>query len=152
MTDKPPAGAPAGKSIPPDWWPHPAEEPSRRFWQLDRGDQRVLWITIAGTFIGGVASIVIGAVVVGISLALARQTRQEHVQSVLAPLTWGSAIVAGLSMAAARTIKQWTPGRFYPVKVFFGAGRAVSIWVAFTAAVLLGEMLLIWIGIAAGIK
>jgi len=48
--------------------PQPTPPPGERpVWRLDRDQQRVLFIT----FVGGVASIVVAAVIVGIAIALA---------------------------------------------------------------------------------
>jgi hypothetical protein len=48
--------------------PQPAPAPKERpLWQLDRGEQRALLIT----FVGGVASIVVAAIILGVAIALA---------------------------------------------------------------------------------
>ena len=106
----------------------PADE-ERSVWALSREDQRLLWVT----FIGGVASFIVGAVIIGVAIALARYFAKDP--ALLAVITISS-----------------TP--LFVVPYFQARRRGVSIlsliplWgVPFVVACLLS-----WIGIAAGIK
>jgi hypothetical protein len=60
--------------------PQPAPTPEERpLWKLDRSEQRILAIT----FVGGVASIVVAAVIIGTAIALARHVNGSSVAATL---------------------------------------------------------------------
>jgi hypothetical protein len=126
--------------------PAPAMEASapevveRPLWQLSRDEQRVLIIT----FVGGLASIVAGASVIGGAIALVRWQRGQHLPHPLGFLIGATAVSICLAVydvynrhRAARL-----PVRFKPPSYLY-------MWLVFWPPVFV--FLLVWIGLAAGI-
>jgi hypothetical protein len=64
----------------------------RPFWSMNRDEQRLLWIT----FLGGLGSIVIGAGIVGLSIALARSTFRQHPRPVTILFFAGVCVIYGM--------------------------------------------------------
>jgi hypothetical protein len=119
-----------------------AASEERSVWSLSREDQRLLWITFAG----GVASFIVGAVIIGGAIAL---VRAAHVSG----LGW-LAVVTGifgvLSLLGIKQAQRW-PG----LPPALRASRRYA-WIYWTGPVatwlVFGAMILIWIGTASGIK
>lgn len=110
----------------------PADE-ERPVWALSREDQRLLWVT----FIGGVASFIVGAVIIGVAIALARYFATNR--AILAFITLGTTVVSVVIpyiQARRRGVSMWS---------------LTSPWVFPIQAVAVA-CLIIWIGVAAGIK
>jgi hypothetical protein len=112
----------------------PDEE--RRLWELSLDEKRILLVT----FLGGVASIVVGAALIGVAIALARsQLRMPR-------------NLIGMAIALPCAIfGVWYVGRPYSRRVLIGRNpwmRAVAV--AFFA--LASVFILFWVGIAAGVK
>jgi hypothetical protein len=128
MTDKPTAGPPA--------------EDERPLWKLSRGEQRVLLVT----FVGGLASIIVGAAVIGVALALAH--RAEGPGHSLADLAGYSVVTVVLFAFWVAYVRwgtlgmPWRPLDRWPVS---------SRFTVLVGAVLVAGVALTWIGIAAGI-
>jgi len=111
----------------------------RPLWELSRDEQRVLIIT----FVGGLASIVAGVCIVGGAIALARWLRTQHLPLgflilftaiYIFSVTTGS---TGLRESLRRgSSKRWPRHRFI-------------LWLCLLVG--LSMMLLVWIGLAAGI-
>jgi 4-amino-4-deoxy-L-arabinose transferase-like glycosyltransferase len=110
----------------------PADE-EQPFWALSREDQRLLWVT----FIGGVASFIVGAVIIGVAIALARRFSTDA--PLLAIITLGSTCVLGVLYTQAR-------------RRGVSMTSLTSIWLIPILVAVPAACLLIWIGIAAGIK
>jgi hypothetical protein len=124
--------------------PQPAAAPEERsLWQLDRGEQRVLLIT----FVGGVASIVAAALIVGGAIAIAR--RSSGGTGSWAALTWSVGVFFVLAVMGTRSLLR--SGAHPP-----GPARLVALVVVGIFSVgclgLFAIGMLVLIGIAAGIK
>jgi hypothetical protein len=106
----------------------------RPLWEFSRDEHRVLIIT----FVGGVASIVVGASVIGGAIALVRAIKPAH--SLLVFLIFITAVYILVVVLAAIAWNHWRrPGP-----------RVAGIsWLL--AWVGLSILLLVWIGLAAGI-
>ena len=105
--------------------------------KLNRDEQRVLLIT----FIGGFASIIAAAVVIGLALAIARYERRFNSLSGLAAGT----VVTG-AFAAWGTYLLLPPRR--PKGL---AGSLIVLYIFTLSAFSFCAFILTWIGIAAGI-
>ena len=109
----------------------------RPFWDLSRDDQRLLIIT----FVGGLASIVAGACVIGGAIALVRGLRAIHTSLVfwfvLAILTEIALEVMYWGFYARRNLQRPWPRHVF---IFW-----LSFWVVSSI------LLLAWVGLAAGI-
>jgi hypothetical protein len=114
--------------------------PERRLWELSRDDQRVLIIT----FVGGFASVIAGAAVIGGAIALVRWQRGRHIPHPLGFLIFATAVSICIAVydgynrhrAARLPVKFKPPSHLYMLLVFW---PPVFIF------------LLVWIGLAAGI-
>jgi hypothetical protein len=114
----------------------PPEKPERRLWDLNRGEQRTLYIT----FVGGLASIVAGACVIGVAIALARNYKAAHLP--VSQLLWLSTTTT--FVAAWVLIK---PSHFSPLGRYKWIVRALVL-ALFASG---GVYLMALIGFAAGI-
>ena len=116
--------------------PTPAERP---LWKLDRGEQRVLLIT----FVGGVASIVTAACVIGGAIAADRalaRVQHGHINWVTEATDTGILLVIGVGTLFLTRRRHRTEGMDW-----------TSVFGAVVYGLLLAFSLLIWIGLAAGI-
>jgi hypothetical protein len=105
----------------------------RSLWVLSRDEQRVLIIT----FVGGLASIIAGACVIGVAIAVARYVKASHTP-VTDQVYW---IAAYILFVGAVIFHRHRTGATPP-------------WIYGLLLLLLipaGEFLLAWIGVAAGI-
>lgn len=110
------------------------DDHDRPLWQLTRDEQRVLLIT----FVGGLASIVVGAAIIGISLAFARFSDSGH-PGWEGPFCFLAAAVCS------------TVAIFWSKKARRGLTRGQLIRTAVVAA-LSWSILILWgVGLAAGI-
>jgi hypothetical protein len=124
----------------------PADE-DRPLWDLSRAEQRILWIT----FVGGLASVVIGVGVVGGALALARAvSRFESTWGLLLLLTAGQ---LALSFGLIRILRPEVI-RAAPIPFREGRSAAPRAWRAAVAEMIVAWSVLIlaWIGLADGVK
>lgn len=122
-----------------------ATDTERSLWQLSRDEQRVLIIT----FVGGLASIIVGAVVLGGAAALAHYEQKVNSTSTLAAVTVGSAVVA-VTSGAAMLVTTILRGRraFRLIATVF---VVMDLIVVIASTALFCLSILTWIGIAAGI-
>jgi hypothetical protein len=110
----------------------------RELWDLSRDDQRLLIIT----FVGGLASLVAGACVIGGAIALVRGLRAIHHPLVfLIFLIFLTAVDIFYMIRGFKTRRSLQ--RPWPREVFI---KWVSFWAGSSI------LLLVWIGLAAGIK
>jgi hypothetical protein len=126
------------------------EAVERPLWKLSRDEQRVLIIT----FIGGLASIVAGVCVIGGAIALVRLMKASHfslltlfVLTALYSLGW---ILIEISIRRLRRLRRHSSSDL-PGWLGTPTGRA---WLVSTLVMGVGVsivLLLVWIGIAAGI-
>jgi hypothetical protein len=121
--------------------PAPSAATERRLWDLTRDEQRLLWITVAGTFVGGLASIIGGACVIAGAIAIARNAR-HHPERGLEPT--GLILLLGALLLLALRRKRWSDT---PVLNRVMRYAAVALW-----SILAAIVLLVWIGTAAGLK
>lgn len=114
----------------------------RPLWKLDRNEQRILVIT----FVGGLASIIVGAAVVGVAIALAHRAERPGVSLAgLAAYSASAVVLFAFWVAYVRWGFRGMPGRpldLWPVSSRFGV---------LVGALLVASVVLTWIGIAAGI-
>jgi hypothetical protein len=121
-------------------WARKRQRPLRRNtrkppWALTPEEQRALAIT----FVGGLGAIVAGAVVIGVALSLARLAERSH----LTPWVWlGLALLTLLMIALAGWLLRGHP---FPV-------ATMDFGVAVVAPLVAVLLLLVWIGVAAGVK
>jgi hypothetical protein len=124
--EKPPsAGAPASAD----------KTKEKPLWALDSQEQRLLWIT----FVGGVASIVVSAAILGVSIALARWLVTSHPSTPI----WVDLVillVSGSALAAVLIIR-W--------RLTSGLWLRLIILAFFLCFI---TVILTWIGVAAGVK
>ena len=120
--------------------PPPAPPPEDRpLWKLDRGEQRVLLIT----FVGGVASIVTAACVIGGAIAADRalaRVQHGHINWVTEATDTGILLVIGVGTLFLTRRRHRTKGMNW-----------IPAYAAVIYGLLLAFSLLIWIGLAAGI-
>ena len=109
----------------------------RSLWDLSRDEQRILIIT----FVGGLASIVVGACVIGGAIGIARSLRTDHYP--LNDQFIGTATVT--LIIAVFVIYRLRAGAEYKPLL------RLMLIVMVPVAVLLAMFLLAWIGLAAGI-
>jgi hypothetical protein len=105
----------------------------RPVWVLSRDEQRVLIIT----FVGGLASIIAGACVIGVAIAVARYVRVSH-YPLIAQLSWTGLYILFVAVLILYRRRSGT----------------IPPWIYSALLLLLvpaGEFLLAWIGMAAGI-
>ena len=130
-----------------------AEEPPeghRPVWALSRDDQRTLWIT----FVGGLGSIVVGAAAIGGAIALAHHlTGPERPHGSYVPLLrlTGAALAVFALSIVLLLIVRWRNRTFKPDRgdhALLVAGVA-TIWLT---GLFCAFLLLVWTGVAAGIK
>ncbi len=95
------------------------------------------WRTLAITFVGGVASIIVGAAVIGAALALARWEAR------------GAGAGQWITLAVF-TVVFW-PATVYQLKPREPRSRA-SLILTGSNALISTLLLLVWIGVAAGVK
>ena len=118
----------------------------RPLWQLSRDEQRALIIT----FIGGLASIIAGAVVVGGAIALAHYEQKGLSLLVLVSFTGVAVFLTTMSvfvvLMAIRHGRLNRPGR--PIWMVLGVMYSIIL---IPSGLLLCLLILTWIGIAAGI-
>jgi hypothetical protein len=118
----------------------------RSLWQLGRDEQRVLIIT----FVGGLASIVAAAVVVGGAIALAHYEQEGNSLSALAGGTGLAVLLVALS--AAVVLLTFRPdGVNRSEKLIVTVLGGMYLIVLIPLALELCLLVLTWIGIAAGI-
>ena len=115
----------------------------RPLWKLNRDEQRLFWIT----FVGGLASIVVGAGVIGSAIALARYDLRQEKGGHLVLEVEGTAVFLALFLVGLLLL------RLPPMFKFMAPVRANSVpeFMVLSGGVLLAFQLLIWIGLAAGI-
>jgi hypothetical protein len=95
------------------------------------------WRLLLITFAGGLASIIVGAAVIGAALALARyQARSGHPFSGIWLSTLGSVMIASTAIYAWR--KRWLEGWVF--------------WLLGIGFIGVGLTMLWWIGVAVGVK
>lgn len=106
----------------------------RSVWWLSRDDQRLLWITFAG----GLASILVGAGLIGLAITFARHWSSSPGLE-FATLSFAIGAAGGFGSSRAK----YFPGNRSPLlyKLLFGVCLAGLCFVA-----------LIWVGVAAGVK
>ena len=122
----------------------------RPLWQLSRDEQRALIIT----FVGGLASILVGAVVIGGAVALAHYEQKGQSLSDLAVLTGVSILLTALSAALVLVSvlsKRRPLGKLRPFRLIWTVLGAICILLVISSALLLCALILTWIGIVAGI-
>jgi hypothetical protein len=128
MTDKPTARPPAGDERP--------------LWKLSRDEQRILLVTFAG----GLGSIIVGAAVIGVALALAHRAEGPgHSRSDLALSSIAAVAGFGFWVAYVRWGVLGMP--FRPLDRWPVSSRFTVL----VGALLVAGVALTWIGIAAGI-
>ncbi len=117
MTDKPTAGPPS--------------EDERPVWKLSRDEQRILLIT----FVGGLASIIVGAAVIGVAVALAHRAEGPgHPIAGLAVYSVAAIVAFACWVAYVRWRIRGMPGRpldLWPVLSRFGVLLGlllVAVW------------------------
>jgi len=124
----------------------PPAEDEQPLWKLNRDEQQVLWITIIGTFVGGVASIVVGAGVLAIAVFLAKSnapTGGHERGTIWFVFTGGLMLTMAVGMHSLYRMREvFKRHRF---------GRAMYAITLILAGYLFSEILLSWLGIAAGI-
>ena len=99
------------------------------------------WRLLAITFVGGLGSLLAAAVILGAALALARN---EHGH--LGNFALGSAIVIGLSLFSLTVVRRgWTSSSFL-------VERVIKPILLAAYCLMIAVLLLIWIGVAAGVK
>jgi hypothetical protein len=143
-----PADVPSPADQPrPTGEPSPAED-DRPFWSLSREDQRLLWVT----FVGGVASFIVGAVIIGAAIGLARVSRAAGFE-LLAVSTgifgFGSLVCVFFFWVWLHQVPLQERRRLRRVKRW-------HYWYLLVTGVLFfvveSALILIWIGLGAGIK
>jgi heme/copper-type cytochrome/quinol oxidase subunit 2 len=114
----------------------------RSLWALNREERRLLWITFAG----GLGSIVVGACIIGGALALARYLEQKN-----QPL-WLWLVLVGLTLlvVAALVLLSFLLRSAKAAQDDLGEDMGVALAVVLIPMAAL--LLLVWIGIAAGVK
>lgn len=121
------------------------DEQERPLWKLSRDEQRVLFIT----FIGGLASVIAAAVIIGLALAIARYERGVSSLPELAAYTVATGVFAVLGiylLLSPRPPTLLPPGRAKRLV------KTLIILYIFTLTVAaFCVFILTWIGIAAGI-
>ena len=124
-----------------------ATDAERTLWQLSRDEQRVLIITFAG----GLASILVGAVVLGGAVALAHY---EETGNSLSSLAFGTGLAVALTalctavvLIMARLRRRGRRGEQLIATVL----GVMYLILLMPLALLLCLIILTWIGIAAGI-
>jgi hypothetical protein len=116
--------------------PRPAEE-DRPLWTLSRDDQRLLWVT----FVGGVASFLVGAGLIGVALTLARLV--VHSKSYIQLVTVGSIFL--LLAVVDFVLRAWARHIRLPLSPLPPGLRYLIYGVA-------GIVILVFIGVAAQVK
>jgi hypothetical protein len=111
---------------------------------LSRDELRVLIIT----FIGGLASILVGAVVVGVAVALAQQVQQAASLLSFAAITGALALVSALNIAWIVISVRLSVMRSNRLMRMLGS---VAHLIMLAPVMLLCVCILTWIGIAAGV-
>ena len=114
--------------------PIAAKTRERPFWVLDSQEQRLLWIT----FVGGVASIVVSAAILGVAVALARWFVARNT-STFAWINLVFLLVCGSFLTFLMIRWRIVPRRWLR-------------WVAAIFFLIFATVILVWIGIAAGVK
>jgi xanthine/uracil permease len=113
----------------------PAKE--RPLWSLNRDEQRLLWIT----FVGGLASILVGAGVIGAAIALGRPLAADP-EPLKRTGAWLTAVLLALFVLYLSMVRR---SRSFLSRIVLGA-----------VLVVLGLCLLffglLWLGVAAGVK
>jgi hypothetical protein len=117
----------------------------RPLWELDHGEQRVLVIT----FVGGVASLVVAAVIVGAAIALAHALNRRHVTYPDSPLFFFILAAFALVVVAIGVISGQSGKRFRAVR---RAASSLLDVLALVAALIAIVGLLTLIGMAAGVR
>lgn len=112
----------------------PPEVVKRPLWVLSHDEQRVLIIT----FVGGLASIIVGACVIGGAIALARGLKAIHVPLYLL-IIW-TVLVSFIVVWGAIVRPDWS-----------GPGTRAAVITFLVMCFVLSILLLAWIGVAAGI-
>jgi hypothetical protein len=123
-----------------------ATSEERPLWKLDRNEQRVLLIT----FVGGVASLIVSAFIIGAAIALAHATHATKpvTNGVGNAISVGSAIALVLMVIAfTAVLREPAP----PGKRFDAAIRRVAwVYIGICALALI-FLLLTGLGLAAGV-
>jgi hypothetical protein len=121
----------------------------KRLWELSRDEQRLLLITFAG----GLASIVVGAVMVGGSIALAQYWRHNGGLSGLAIYTATNVAVVLASWSTVRLVQGSKDRTVLVIGRFPALLISRVVWtLAILTSILLASVLLTWIGVGAGVK
>lgn len=116
----------------------------RSLWSLSPDEQRLLLIT----FVGGLASIVAGVVAVGIAIAVARRTESLHSRLNLA-ITSAVVIASAVVGQIARLRAKRAPTRSRRWDLALSWTSTALLWTLIGALTL---FVLIWVGVAAGVK
>ena len=126
----------------------------KKLWELSRDEQRLLLITFLTTFAGGLASIIVGAVIIGGSIALAHSW--QHNGANLSGLAIYPATNVAAVLVSWSTVRQLRGSKDRIVLVI-GKFPALLIsrflWTfAILTSILSASVLLTWIGVGAGVK
>jgi hypothetical protein len=123
----------------------PSEE--RPLWKLNRDEQRMMMITV----VGGLVSILLGAVIIGVAIAFTRLSYHNKVlhaglhTGAWLPVTLPLAAVLAILLAIARTAH---PTRKVSTRNFRRVAQGIIGLVVLVGVI----QVLVWIGDAAGIK
>jgi hypothetical protein len=122
----------------------------RSLWELSHDGQRLLLITFAG----GLASIVVGAVMIGGSIALAHSRQHNGANlSGLATYTATNAAVVLASWSTARLVHGRKDRTVLVIGRFPTLFISRVVWtLAILTSILLASVLLTWIGVGEGVK
>ena len=121
------------------------DEQERPLWKLNRDEQRVLLIT----FVGGLASIIAAAVIIGSAIAIARYERSFNSSTGLAA---GTIATGGFAIWSIYELLSPPSPELLPSRRPKGlAGRLVVLYMFTLTAPTFCILILTWIGIAAGV-